>query len=123
MVFSRKKSLKKNLAKSSRKHQIESSSHKPTRPKILQCLQNKCKVEVENIDYLMNGKNSINLSGLPEWYYSDDCFGFDQTSNSHVDDFKQSETNMPEADVFDSIQIMDTFSLASSANTDIKLEK
>ena len=101
---------------------------------VLQCLQNKCNVEVENIDYVLNGRKSIRLSELPEWYYCDDAFGFDYLSRAlDQNSPKSTVTGTSELDYIDAvnntdfktddvldIKIVDTFSLVNSkANTNV----
>jgi len=94
---------------------------------VLQCLQNKCKVEVENIDYLLNGRKTIRLTELPEWYYSDDAYGFDyllqeldptSPKSSTVDLDIEATNSLLDADINREepldIKIVDTFSLANS---------
>ena len=100
---------------------------------VLQCLQNRCSVEVDNIEYVLNGRKHISLSELPEWYYADETCGFDSLSQgkdaqtnidarvperpcSHVDfDDKPASVHAETLDFFD-IKIVDTFSLAKSQN-------
>ena len=129
MGNSRKKIVKKRSKLASSSAEISYSS---SRQQILQCLQNKCNVEVENINYLLQGKKSISLSGLPDWYYSDECFDFDQISNTVNLDEKTNEYSIETEkqkvilnglDQSDSIQIMDTFSLASQTQMNVKSER
>ena len=95
-------------------------TNKPPKPasmqKVLQCLQNPCNVEVENIDYILNGRRSVKLSELPEWYYSDEAYGFDYLSSALDCDAADIGTVDPVNDIADplNIKIVDTFSLAKS---------
>ena len=69
----------KNTAKRSKPSSISLKSG--ATKQVLQCLQNKCNVEVDDINYIVQGRSSVLLSELPEWYSVGEYFDFGSGSS------------------------------------------